>query len=223
MKKFSLLDASAIVIWLVPIGYLCYIYPSLPATVPMHFDVAGKPNGFGTRSSFLTFQYIMLGLSPFLYLLLKYIPAIDPKKKVKVGESAFVKLGLGLVVLFSALDIMIVYATKTGGFRIDRILLPMIGLFFAFIGNLMHNIKPNYFAGIRTPWTLEDNDTWRVTHRLAGKLWFAGGIVITITMLFLPLVAGLITFFSITLVLVAVPIIYSYNYYKKHHPNKSAE
>lgn len=223
MKKFNLLDMAAIVIWLVPIAYLFYIYPTLPATVPMHFDMAGKPNGFGTRGSFLTFQYILFGVSPFLYLLLKFLPAIDPKKKVKVGEATFVKIGLGLVVLFSALDIIIVYATKTGGFQIEKVLLPMIGLFFAFIGNLMHNIKPNYFAGIRTPWTLEDDDTWRVTHRLAGKLWFGGGIILTIVMLFLPLIPGFVTFFSITMVMVLIPVIYSYKYYKKHHPNKSAE
>ena len=62
----------------------------------------------------------------------------------------------------------------------------MAGLLFAFMGNLMHNIKPNYFAGVRTPWTLEDPDTWRATHRLAGKLWFGGGIFVTIAVLVLP-------------------------------------
>ncbi len=66
----------------------------------------------------------------------------------------------------------------------------------------MHSIKPNYFAGMRTPWTLEDNDTWRATHRLAGKLWFAGGIILTIIALLLPAETGAIVFMSLVAVLV---------------------
>ncbi|HTD42217.1 MAG TPA: SdpI family protein, partial [Mucilaginibacter sp.] len=96
--------------------------------------------------------------------------------------------------------------------------LPVVGLLFAFIGNIMHSIKPNYFAGVRTPWTLEDDDTWRATHRLAGKLWFTGGIALTIAVLLLPVKAGMIVFMSMIAILVLIPVIYSYIYYKKHHP-----
>jgi len=96
-------------------------------------------------------------------------------------------------------------------------------LFFAFMGNLMHSIKPNYFAGLRTPWTLEDNDTWRATHRLAGKMWFVGGIILTAIALLLPAKAGMITFMGITFVMVIIPVIYSYVYYKNHHQDKTAE
>jgi uncharacterized membrane protein len=87
----------------------------------------------------------------------------------------------------------------------------------------MHSIKPNYFAGLRTPWALEDPDNWRATHRLAGKLWFAGGLVITIAVLLLPTVPGFIFFMSIVAVLVLIPFIYSYRYFKSHHPNKADE
>ena len=94
--------------------------------------------------------------------------------------------------------------------------LPLAGLLFAFMGNLMHSIKPNYFAGVRTPWTLEDPDTWRATHRLAGKLWFGGGVFVTIVVLVLPVKAGLIVFVSMIVLLALIPVIYSYTYYKKH-------
>jgi uncharacterized membrane protein len=83
----------------------------------------------------------------------------------------------------------------------------------------MNSIKPNYFAGVRTPWTLEDPDTWRSTHRLASKLWFFGGIGLTIAVLLLPNKAGMIVFLSIVGILVLIPVIYSYLYYKKHQPS----
>jgi uncharacterized membrane protein len=216
MKKFNLLDVAAIVIWLIPVAYLWYVYPTLPATVPMHFDMAGKPNGYGSKSQFLTFQYILIGLPVLVYLLLKFLPAIDPKKNVKVGEATFQKLALGIVLFFSALNILIVYATRGGVFQVGKIMLPLVGLFFAYIGNLLHNIKPNYFAGVRTPWTLEDPDNWRATHRLASKLWFIGGIVLAAIVLFLPATAGVITFFCLLMVMVFIPVIYSFVYYKNH-------
>ncbi|HEX3387187.1 MAG TPA: SdpI family protein [Mucilaginibacter sp.] len=223
MKKFNTLDAAAIVIWLLPAAYLVYIFPSLPSTLPVHFGLNGTPDRFGSKSEFLVGPLILMGMSVLVYLLMKFLPAIDPKKYVKYGEPVFQKIGVGIVVLMAAINIGIMMSASTGTFKADKLVLPVVGLFFAFMGNMMHSIKPNYFAGLRTPWTLEDNDTWRATHRLAGKLWFVGGILLTAIALLLPAKAGLITFMSIIFVMVMVPVIYSYIYYKNHHPNKTAE
>jgi uncharacterized membrane protein len=218
MKKINLLDVAAIVIWLLPIAYIMYIYQSLPVSVPIHFGADGKPNQYGTRSEFLGVQAMVLGAAAFVYLLLKFLPAIDPKKYVKYGEATFQKLALGMVLFLSALTIGIAFSTVNNSLNIEKLILPMTGLLFAFIGNIMHSIKPNYFAGMRTPWTLEDDDTWRATHRLAGKLWFAGGIILTIVALLLPAETGIIVFMSLVAVMVLIPVVYSYLYYKKHHP-----
>ncbi|MGZ3767663.1 MAG: SdpI family protein [Mucilaginibacter sp.] len=217
MKKFNSLDAAAIVIWLLPAAYLLYIFPTLPASVPVHFGIEGTPDRYGSKGEFLITFYILMGTSLFVYLLMKVLPAIDPKKMVKFGEATFQKMALGIVLFFSALTIAIIFSTINRSFKIDKLILPIIGLLFAFMGNIMHSIKPNYFFGLKTPWTLEDNDTWRATHRLAGKLWFVGGIVLTIAVLLLPSKAGFIVFMSMVGVLTLIPIIYSYIYYKKHH------
>jgi len=223
MKKFNSLDTAAIVIWLVPVAYLLYIFPSLPAVVPVHFGITGAADRYGSKSEFLIGPLIMTGMSVFVYLLLRFLPAIDPKKTVKYGDSSFQKIALGVVLLMAVISIGISLSASTKGFRIDRVILPAVGLFFAFIGNVMHSIKPNYFAGLRTPWALEDPDNWRATHRLAGKLWFAGGLIITVAVLLLPTVPGFIFFMSIVAVLVLIPFIYSYRYFKSHHPNKADE
>jgi len=218
MKKFNSLDIAALVLWLLPVVYVMYIYSSLPLSVPVHFGLEGKPDRYGSRGEFLTTQGILMGMSAFVYFLLKFLPAIDPKKYVKYGEATFQKLALGIVLFMAALDIAIAYATVNHSFEVGRLILPVVGLLFAFIGNIMNSIKPNYFAGVRTPWTLEDPDTWRATHRLASKLWFVGGISLTIAVLLLPTKAGMIIFLSIITVLVLIPVIYSYVYYKRHHP-----
>lgn len=219
MKKFNSMDAAALIIWLLPIAYVAYIYSWLPSSVPVHFDIDGKPDRYGSRAEFITMQAILIWMSALVYLLLKFLPAIDPKKYVKYGEATFQKLALGLVLFLAALNIAIAYATVDNNFAVGKLILPVVGLLFAFIGNVMNSIKPNYFAGVRTPWTLEDPNTWRSTHRLAGKLWFVGGIGLTIAVLLLPSKAARIVFFIIIAILVLIPVIYSYVYYKKHHPS----
>jgi uncharacterized membrane protein len=219
MKTFNSLDVAAVIIWLLPVAYVAYIYSSLPASVPVHFGIDGTPDRYGSRTEFLTGEAIIMGVSAFVYLLLKFLPAIDPKKYVKYGEATFQKLALGLVLFMAALEIAITYATMNRSFEIGKLILPIMGLLFAYIGNIMNSIKPNYFAGVRTPWTLEDPDTWRATHHLASKLWFVGGISLTIAVLLLPNKAAMIVFFCIISTLVLIPVIYSFVYYKKHHPS----
>jgi uncharacterized membrane protein len=218
MKKFNALDGAAIIIWLLPMIYLYMIYSSLPAIVPMHYGADGQPNGYGSRNSFVMAELLISGVAALMYLLMRFLPSIDPKKQAKYGESVYGKLALGVLLFLTALSIAITYATIHKGLKIDKILFPLMGLLFAFMGNMMNNIKPNYFAGIRTPWTLEDEDTWRVTHRLAAKVWFVGGIALTICTLLLTGTITSIIFLAAVAIMVLVPVIYSYIYYKNHRP-----
>jgi len=222
MKKFTFLDAVALVVWLVPAAYVFFIYSSLPQTVPLHYGFNGNVDRYGNKSEFLTTEWVLLGVTLFVYLLLKFISLIDPKKQVKFGEATFQKLGLGLVIFISALNISITFATLHRGFQIDKLLLPLIGLMFVFIGNILNSIKPNYFAGFRTPWTLENEDNWRATHRLVSKMWFAGGVLITIFTLVLPPEPATIIMLSLIVVMTIVPFVYSYLYFKNHQANQNS-
>lgn len=204
-------------ICLLPLAYLYYIYPSLPAIVPTHFGKGGRPDGFGPKIDLFAIEGIMGGVGILVYLLLRFLPAIDPKKKVKFGEPVFSKMALGIAIFLTAVGIIILYAVQHKDIHIDKVMLTMAGLLFTFIGNLMYNIKPNYFAGVRTPWTLEDDATWRATHRVAGKLWFVGGIVLTIITLLVTGIAATVIFMVILAVLVIIPVAFSYVYYKGHH------
>ncbi|MCO5947069.1 SdpI family protein [Mucilaginibacter flavidus] len=221
MKKFTYMDLAALVVWVLPAAYLATVYEALPAIVPVHYGISGKVDRYGDKSEMILLAGILLFTALLVYLLLKFLPAIDPKKQVKVGEETFRKIGFAVVLFLSALNIAIIFATVHHGFAIDKLILPLAGLFFAFMGNVMNSIKPNYFAGIRTPWTLESEDNWRTTHRLAGRLWFVGGIVVTIATLLLPATLSTIVFIGSIAVLTLVPVTYSYIYFKNHQTNQN--
>ena len=216
MKKNNWVNVAAIIIWLVPIIYFITIYASVPQTVPLHFGLNGKPDRYGSKEEMIWVNVLLSAVSLGVYFLIRFLPKIDPKKTAGYSAGAFKKISILLVVLLSGIQLFVINASLGGNLSLIRFLFPVLGLFFAYLGNLMHSIKSNYFIGIRTPWTLEDEDTWRATHQLAGKLWFTGGIVITIATLLFNYTIGSIIFISITVVIAIIPIVYSYIYFKKH-------
>jgi uncharacterized membrane protein len=222
MKKFTLIDGVALVIWLLPTFYLFSMYQGLPQTVPVHYGLNGTVDRYGSKGEFLVTSLILIGVSAFVYLLLKFLPAIDPKKKVKYGESTFQKMAFGIIIFLAALNISIMYATAHRGFDVGKLIFPLAGLLFVFIGNIMNSIKPNYFAGFKTPWALENEDNWRATHRLASRLWVGGGLVITIGTFVLPAELGTIVFMCGVAVLTLIPFGYSYQYFRKHRLNQNS-
>src|SRR6202012_4364804 len=141
MKKFNFLDLVALAVWLVPAAYAYYIYDSLPQRVPVHYGLNGTIDRYGNKSEFLTTVWILLGVAALVYLLLRFIGSIDPKKQVKFGQDAFRKLAAGIVIFLSALNISIIFATAHQGFHIEKLILPIAGLMFIFIGNIMNSIK----------------------------------------------------------------------------------
>lgn len=213
-------DSLSIIIILaalgLPIFYLCYIYSSLPETIAIHFNIEGKPDGYGSKTT-LVFTTILLdavGLG--CYFLMKYLPQIDPKKTAEQNPALLNKIGIVIVVFMGLLNLIILQSSVSNTIQINKYILPLLGMLFAFMGNYMQTIKPNYFAGFRTPWTLEDPENWKATHLLAGKLWVIGGFVCMISSLLAPAKIGWLLFMMITVIISIVPFIFSYRYFKKH-------
>ncbi len=212
MKK-NLTNLIAVVIALLPLAYLAISWPSIPALVPLHFNLEMKPDRMGQKSELWLVAGIFTGISLFVYFLMTNLNLIDPKRKEAMPSDAFRKLSFGLVVFLAALNVIIISSAK-GGVVLQNFLFPLIGLLLAFIGNYMNNIKPNYFAGIRLPWTLSDDDNWRKTHHLAGRIWFAGGLLLAIASLLLPVKIAVPLFIATVVIMSLIPAVYSYRLFK---------
>jgi uncharacterized membrane protein len=215
MKKWFQ-DLLVLILVVLPLIYLLKIYPSLPQIVPTHFGLNGKPNGFSDKHLIIWIIAFTSLLSAGSYLLIKHLPRFDPKKTAALSSGNTQKIAIAVVAMLSATMIFILYSSLHGNLTFSRLFNPLMGIFFAVVGNLMYNIKPNYFVGIRIPWTLENENNWRATHHMAGKLWFIGGIFITVFTIFLPIQTGEYFFVGCTLILAFVPIVYSFIYFKNN-------
>ncbi len=214
-KKPTAADVLVCLIMLIPLIYLGSIYSSLPASIPTHFNFHG-PDQYSEKAESWVFVGILTGSSFFMYLLLKNLPSIDPKRTAASSSQLLSKLSFILVIFFVVLQLLIINAMRGNLFSVEKLLLPTISIFLSLMGNLMINMKPNYFVGIRVPWTLENEDNWKKTHRLGGKLWFAGGLIAAVFTIILPYQYAVAAFMVIIGIMVIIPIGYSYLYFKKH-------
>lgn len=209
-------DGVALVVWLLPIAYLVYVYPRLPDTIAVHFDYKGDPNGWGPRRQLWLAVLLLAGISMGVNILVRFLPRIDPKKKAVYSQGALMKIGYAIVFFMAALNVLIIYASVQGHFAMKQsFFFPLIGLFYAYLGNLFNSLKPNYFVGIRTPWTLENETVWRKTHQWGGRVWVIGGLAMAVATLVLPNGPAFVVFLSGTACLALAPIIYSYWCYRQ--------
>lgn len=207
-------------VWIImaaPAVYLGLMWNRLPDIVALHFDLKGNPDRFGNKSELITTVVILVVVNALVYLLLTQIYRIDPKKYAAENKERLWKIAFATVVFVTAIICLVIYSAAKGNIHFGTgLIFSGTGLFFAIIGNYLPNLKPNYFAGLRLPWTLEDADNWKKTHQLAGKLWFAGGILLAAVCLFLPPVAAIVVFFTVMTILTLIPCLYSYRFYIKH-------
>ncbi len=121
-----------------------------------------------------------------------------------------------LTFFFSLLATYLIYISNSGSLKNPNLLFCLIGALLAMLGNYFQTVRPNYFIGIRTPWTLESELIWKKTHRLSGRLWMVGGVLITFISLILNNKNVLaITFGIILSVLIIVPVVYSFTEFLK--------
>jgi uncharacterized membrane protein len=205
----------ALVLLAIPFGYAAYIYPSLPNTIPTHFNYKGEADGFGGKDSIFLGPGILGATGLFTFFLLSNIKNFDPKRYKAEDDGMFKKFAIFMVAFLSLLGLVITISAATPGINVTKLLLPLIGFSFAIIGWYMPKIHQNYFAGFKLPWTLENVDNWNATHKVAGKIWLYGGLFQTLATITLPSFLGFVCFMIATVIMIAIPTVFSYRMFKK--------
>lgn len=183
------------------------LYPKLPAQVPIHWNIQGEVDGYAHKS---VAAFIMPLLPLFIYVLMTVTAKIDPRHNnyEKFGGS-YVKIRMVLVLMMVGIVLLTELAALGYAVNIDLIVRIMVPILFIFLGNYMGKIRHNYFIGIRTPWTLANEEVWRKTHHFGSKLMVAGG-VIALAGAFLTPTIGFIVLMSGVLLPALISTIYSY-------------
>jgi uncharacterized membrane protein len=176
--------------------------------VPIHWGPDGQPNGFASPViAFFLVPLISLGIVG----LFAAIPRIEPRRAhLEASAGSFQTLAIGVVLFFGALQVIVV-AAGVGRLQLDINTLVGVGTgaLFIVIGRAMRNVRSNFMFGVRTPWTLTSELSWRKTHALVSWLFAALGValiavsIIAVELLVWVVVGGVI-------VLLVATFAYSY-------------
>lgn len=185
--------------------YSLILYPFLPEKIPLHWNLRGEPDGWGEK---LWATWLLPGTMLLLVWLIRALPAMSPGEfRITPFQATFNYVIFLLVMMMGYLQVITLQAALHPEGNWGRAILSGIFLFLGLIGNVMGRIRRNFWMGIRTPWTLADPKIWDATHRLAGKLLFAVGIVGAIAVL---MGGSPILWFWILMGSLLIPAVYSY-------------
>ncbi|MBM7644763.1 putative membrane protein [Scopulibacillus daqui] len=209
MKKQIIFSVFSFIISLI---IWIFSYPKLPSTLPAHWDINGSINHYASK---MQVMLVLLGLMLAANILFVIIPFIDPKLRNN-KNSLKNQNGIQFVThaFFIIINIMTVYTGFHHHAPSPKMIFFITGALFIFLGNYTFSLKQNFFIGIRTPWTLSDEEVWHKTNRLGAKLLVVFGICIGLGG-FLPGILPSIILIICLALMVVFPLVYSYWTYKK--------
>jgi uncharacterized membrane protein len=187
------------------------VYPLLPPAFASHWNASGTADGSMDKLPGLAIVPLIMVVCVALFFVL---PRIDPLRE-NYGKFRNWYEGFVLVFVLYLLAIQALMILWNAGYPLDmNIAFPVLfGILFIYIGFLVGHAEPNWFVGIRTPWTLSSAAVWKKTHETGGKLFKLAGIAS-----FLGALAGPYAFAFILVPAIAVSvftIVYSYVLYRE--------
>ena len=211
--RILILITSLITLLPILIGILCW--DRLPDTIATHFASDGTPNGFSSKT------FTVVGIPAFIlaaHILCAFCTAIDPKHKN-------ISLKMYRLVLMICPVCSLVCCAGIYGYALELSMADwlnsiffmnlLLGIILFLIGNYLPKCHQNYTVGIKLPWTLANEDNWTCTHRFAGRLYAAAGILCILNA-FLRLKWILP---AVTAVILILPAAYSLSLYLRNRKN----
>ena len=203
---------------LITSAYSAWKYATLSERMPMHFNARGEVDRYGSKLEAVLFCPIMMIILLAVFIV---IPRMLPEgKKIDPFQKAWDTVVIAVMGFMACVQFMILNPGLLGtGAGQVKFMMAAMSILFIVLGNMMGKTERNYVMGIRTPWTLEDDEVWHRTHHLGGRLMVGAGLVC------LPLaLLGVNVLVTTAIIILSAfyPVWYSYALYKKLHPGSKA-
>ncbi len=160
----------------VALGFSLALYARLPESIPAHWNIHGRPDGFTSKpwGAFVV-PIVMIAL----YLVFLVLPKISPRGyRFDSFLSVWEIVRTAILALMLLIHVLVLLAGTGVAIDIVRAIEAGGGLLLVLLGNYMGKLGKNFFIGIRTPWTLASDEVWLRTHRLGGRLFVIAGLVV---------------------------------------------
>lgn len=195
-----------IIVGAVTLAAAIWAYPQLPPRMATHWNIHGQADGYSGRFvGAFVMPLAILALAGIAHIL----PKIDPKGRnyPKFHDTYWLLIN-GIVIFMGVMYLAVLGNAIGAPVPIQRVLPIALGFLFIVIGNYLGRVQPNWFLGIRTPWTLSSDTVWRKTHRLGAWVFVIAGALFIVSA-FVPGGRGAVPLAVVIVGLVLVPVLYS--------------
>ena len=201
----------------------------LPDQIPVHYGIGGNADRTGSKYEVFLFTVIIIALSAISILLRRKfekdgLSADGGKESTHASDNAkicgkiftavcAVVLGMECVMIcigYSGLE----QITGTEGELYCSVTVILVGILFAVLGNIMPKMKMSGLMGLRTEWSMKNDEVWARCQRMGGTLMFFGGVAIILSGIVLRGYPSLIAMMMIFTVILAVSVKGSHQVYK---------
>jgi uncharacterized membrane protein len=165
------------------LGAMCGLsaaaWSHVPNRLAVHWNLAGDADRYGGKwEGLLGLPLIALGLA----LLRAFLPRLDPGRAnyASYGAASTV-IRIAMVAMLAGIHSLVVAVALGREPRISLVVPVLTGCLLIVLGSVMGKIRPNWFVGLRTPWTLSSKRSWTRTHRLGGWLFVLVGTTFVIS------------------------------------------
>ena len=192
------------------------VYSRLPNPMATHWGIDGAANGYSSR---LVGAFIMPVMALAIWGFMRGLPYIDPLRANYAKFQSTYDLMVNAFVTLLALVNVAVLGRSLGWPMPDmgRMMAVLVGAMTLLLGNVLPRARPNWWFGIRTPWTLTSDTVWTKTHRVGGYLMSAAG-VITLLSAFLPQRATFVVLMVSLMGASLGSVVYSYFAWREEEP-----
>lgn len=200
-------------------GISAWVWSITPvdAQFAVHFDSSFQPDRYaGKFQGLLLMPLLATGLLG-LFLLL---PRIDPRAENLAKSSGLYLSGwIGSMLILAGAHIATLQYSLMGQATLVEQIPLFIGLLLFVLGYFLGKSRSNFFAGIRTPWTLSSEYSWRRTNRLGGILFMGSALLVIATHLFGSSPSSMYVLIATTVFSALVTLVASY-FFWKHDPTR---
>ena len=160
------------------VAFSVSVYSRLPEPLPVHWNLHGDVNRYGSR---VEGAFALPAVMLLVWLLMHFLPTIDPRRAnyAKFADTYNLIIN-SLVALFAVMHVALLGTALGWPVSMERLVPALVGLEFVILGNALPRARPNWWFGIRTPWTLSSDRVWTRTHRVGGYLLAGAGVILLI-------------------------------------------
>jgi len=202
---------GVLVIVLASVATGLFFYPQLPPVVASHWDAGGNVNGYMAKGWAVAMFPIIIAIMFVIFLI---IPRVDPKREnIAKFRNYFDYLIIAISFLFYYFFLLFLFWNLGVPFNFTAAIIPAFSFLFWFIGMILPHTEPNWFIGIRTPWTISSDAVWKKTHEAGGR-WFKISALVSLLGIVLPSIAIWLMLVPIIATSIGV-VVYSYVLYER--------